>query len=61
MKKPASQSKANYLVDYKLKPGADGTEVTSDGAESLEGSEGSVQFRPWSPQKYAEIQGSEED
>jgi putative DNA primase/helicase len=61
MKKPASQSKANYLIDYKLKPGADGTEVTSDGTESLEGSEGSVQFNPWSPQKYAEIQGSEED
>lgn len=53
MKKPGTQSKANYIIDYALKPGADGSEV-------IEGSQGSPQNGTWSPAKYREIQGSEE-
>lgn len=65
MKKPGSQNKANYIVDYALKPGAD--EEGSQGSDQFEsygraeGSEGSYQPGTWSPVKYREIQGSEED
>lgn len=56
MKKPGSQSKANYVLDYRLKPGAKEYEV---GGNS-KGSEGSPENGSWSPQKYLDIQGSEE-
>lgn len=61
MKKPGSQNKANYLMDYKMKPGPDEDEAASSAAETVRGSEGSVDPGSWSPSRYAEIQGSEED
>lgn len=68
MKKPGSQSKANYIIDYALKPGPD--EEGSQGSQGSDqfdrgfgarGSEGSDHPGSWSPGKYLGIQGSEGD
>lgn len=57
LKKPGSQNKANYIMDWRVKPGPE----DDDTVGVVRGSEGSVDPGSWTPSRYAEIQGSEED
>lgn len=56
-RKPGTQNKANYIIDWDVRP----MDEDEEDGETARGSEGSPEPGSWSVQKYKEIQGSEGD